>query len=229
MRHTLAATALATALVCTTATAQVAQVVDWGSSTAGTLGSVTVEVVALFIALEDRTSQPFQLLTGSTVTDAFGGAHHALFAGPVSLNQALGLTLAAGTNEMYDVVFSQPVQDVRVSFGDFASRAWVFSDGGWSTLEAGSPSWLPGCGAQFLGCVSSPAAASSGTVRIPGLSQSMRLGFQSLGNAPDSFVLQIAATAPTAPVPEPGSWALLLAGGAALLTRCARRPRSAAA
>jgi len=231
MHKTLSALTLATLATFSQATvAQVGQVIDWApSGQSGTLGDISVQVSGTYY-----TGAPIypDVQNGASVANVFSAPW---FAGPLSMSEALTVNIPAQSNfpivVSHDFVFSfsRAVQDVRVSLGSFASKAIAGNEFGWmaTVRESGQAGFtttsctLATCIFGALSNASIPNDAN-GTVLIPGVSNQLRLRFSPvLLGIPDGVWLQISATPTASPVPEPASWALLLAGGAALLRRAA--------
>ena len=208
--HLLARSTLAAALLLAAAVpaAQAQTVVDWSSASSGTLpGGVTVSFSG---GSRSLVSDP------AWVNTVFNPANMAL---PVGTTEGVEFVAAPFTSNAYTVTFSSAVSGVMLHLGSLAST--LTFDRPVTKLSGQSGFVVAGNAVTGTIVNSGPFSDANGSIYLGDL-QSFTFSVSPFPNSGEGIGLQI-VTGVTAPIPEPATVALMLAGLACVGARARRR------
>ena len=198
------------------AVAIVPQAVDWNTDGhSGSLGATAVSI--------NHYDSAAPQWYGSSA-----GFELPFFTGPMSIGEAITISVAPGGLTSSRINFSHPVQDVHLSLLSLGSLVYIGNERGRQAQRVSGDSRFSTFCSYEIPCIHGQAyngatpSDGNGTVLISGLSSLISLSFRSQNTLySDAMNLQISgvSTAPLAAVPEPASALLLALGVGAVLGR----------
>jgi hypothetical protein len=218
MRHATSRL-IATTLLLAAGTAQ-ATITGGATSIGGGFQKLTVPLPNPFGPPDSVGDDNFQ----SPKLLGFDESQNIVLAAPLLVDAVPGgsTTLAVGSTVASHYIFFDPLQDAEVDgIVNFDSKivVLIFS----SALLAGSD-FLASTGVNYL----NPTARGLEPGDSVGITGPNQIRFHTFASTPGDYVRVLTEFSPGA-VPEPGTWAMFVLGGAALSLAAARRPRAGAA